>query len=689
MNKVLLKHEFFIVIIFGLTAFFIYSFNLSQQPWHEDEVLHNAAGIVYFGLLKNGDLSNPCWNGVGQCNLMYVSDWLWPIHYGQIPHLFIGLGRDLVGANNTNSYAWSCYDFPCWNQNNLPSMNDLTAGRLFSPPLGALTVVLMYLIGRLLFNRLAGIVFAASLMFSMLWLWNSRAAMMEVYFGFFMVLSILLLVLSFRNKEHFFNRYFILSAITYGICINSKFSAIGFFIFLVIMIMFRKSFNEKITLSFLTNKKELFLTVIVIASFSMMSLASLFITDPYYYPNPLHQVLEMIKGPPAGSWDLISTPSIHNDNLFRFLATFHTTFIPYSFNYHHSQYADEPQYRLSYTVPFTYSSIPVSSLFFVGFGYLCLRVYKRNIHFAEFLLLIWFVNSFTFTALTTRDFRVERYYLPLIFPVIMIAAYGLINFIKDLRGRFRYSFLGLYFLCHIATTLIFWKFIYFSPNVTWGNPLKEVNLQEALGHTPILALSVAFLVFYAIILFLRFRNDSQNNIKYKIGITVLFLVPVLLLGSSIAYGVLSNEVIIEKHFVKQVNLDNKKIFDAMADVKDYPTILPNRYMSVVVLNSSSNIIYTQETLHEKSLKLTLLVKHTLTPYSKHVIDVLSGDAKGTEIIFTYEGHGNLTTIKTDAKIYLHGILVPLGTTFQYDTIFGSLEKFNDEIIDSFVGFAQR
>jgi hypothetical protein len=120
-------------------------------------------------------------------------------------------------------------------------------------------------------------------------------------------------------------------------------------------------------------------------------------------------------------------------------------------------------------------------------------------------------------------------------------------------------------------------------------------------------------------------------------------------------GTKLNEIKTESTF----NVDKEIIFDVMANVGNYNTILPQNVLSVKIIEEETNLIIAEHVLIERGIKVTVLAKHTLTPYNEHVIEILDGDAKGTKIIQTFIEDEGLTKISTDVELKLKGMLKPL------------------------------
>lgn len=146
---------------------------------------------------------------------------------------------------------------------------------------------------------------------------------------------------------------------------------------------------------------------------------------------------------------------------------------------------------------------------------------------------------------------------------------------------------------------------------------------------------------------------------------------------------LQSEITTKSVTTRMIDIDKKLIFDAMSSIEKYPEILPENYASVKIKDRTNTTIYAQEEVMERGIKIKMLVKHTLSPYEMHKIEVLDGDARGTTITITYEEFDSSTKIVTSVESHLRGALYPFGVFAQYG-IDGTVNK----ILDRFVTYAK-
>ena len=118
--------------------------------------------------------------------------------------------------------------------------------------------------------------------------------------------------------------------------------------------------------------------------------------------------------------------------------------------------------------------------------------------------------------------------------------------------------------------------------------------------------------------------------------------------------VITPQKITEFETSRLVDVPNNIIFDVMANVENFPNILPENIVRVTILNKINNEIIAEEELFEAGIKIKLLVKHTIKPYSEHIIEIIDGDAEGTKITQYFESSGSQTKLTTNVDLNVKG-----------------------------------
>ena len=157
---------------------------------------------------------------------------------------------------------------------------------------------------------------------------------------------------------------------------------------------------------------------------------------------------------------------------------------------------------------------------------------------------------------------------------------------------------------------------------------------------------------------------KKQNKVFIIFVIVFFLVWLSVLGY-VNIVVLDNYTIpdkIEKEFVfiKNSQIDKKKIFEVMSNPENFPKALPHNVLSVKIINQTKNEIIAEEEISEAGISTKILVKHVIIPYEKHIIEILEGDAQGTTITINFESENLTTIIKSKIKMKVKGMLLPFG-----------------------------
>jgi ribosome-associated toxin RatA of RatAB toxin-antitoxin module len=125
------------------------------------------------------------------------------------------------------------------------------------------------------------------------------------------------------------------------------------------------------------------------------------------------------------------------------------------------------------------------------------------------------------------------------------------------------------------------------------------------------------------------------------------------------------------------------IFDTMADIENFPNIIPKHIHNVNIISETTDTIIAEEELSESGIKIKLLVKHTIKPYTEHVIEIIDGDAKGTIITQYFESVGSQTKLTTNVHLNVEGVTSVI--TFLPES---NLKHATNTIISTFVDYSK-
>ena len=502
------KSNYVIPLLLFSASLFTYGYNLTGQPWHGDEITYLGWGGNYFHLIASGNFATSCLDSLDHCDLLFHIP-AFGLTYSPLRNILIGLPMYLVNQDSGNFYNWSCY-WDCYNHQNGPTIEEMTAGRLFSPFFGSMAVVLSFWIGKTIFNRSVGIIVSLLFLFYDLWVWYSRTIMVETHYIFFVLLSLFLLLYAFKT-ERLKIVFFILSAITFGFALNSKMLTVAFSGLFFGIILFKSlSYKKEISLE----KKHVGKTSLLIFSFFLISILGLFLVEPGFYKNPINEIKLMKTDMDNYNHDVwyIGYPTIHNVQIKSIVSIFHFIIFPSFVETQILNPALDLHGNFGWTYPPTYSSIPMTLFFFIGFGCVIYQLVKsKNWRSSETLLIIWFVSTLVFTLVIVKDFSLERYLLPLEISILFIAAYGFWNFVKKIsNNKVKILFASYFILVHSMTSLLYWEKIYFSPGTTWVNPLHYGTLQESLDNSFTFGANMLFLGMFFLLVF---RFNKRTSVK--------------------------------------------------------------------------------------------------------------------------------------------------------------------------------
>ena len=155
----------------------------------------------------------------------------------------------------------------------------------------------------------------------------------------------------------------------------------------------------------------------------------------------------------------------------------------------------------------------------------------------------------------------------------------------------------------------------------------------------------------------------MKSIKDKpITISVITIVLLILILFVINIFINSPDIVIfqkydnEIQFVHHTSLTKKQIFKKFADIQNYPEVLPLNIKEVNIINRTTNVIFAEETINELWVEEKLQVKHELFPYDKHVIQIVSGEANGTNIILTFKESKYGSEIHCKVELHISGAM---------------------------------
>lgn len=128
---------------------------------------------------------------------------------------------------------------------------------------------------------------------------------------------------------------------------------------------------------------------------------------------------------------------------------------------------------------------------------------------------------------------------------------------------------------------------------------------------------------------------------------------------------------------KIIKAERSKVFNTITDFENLPNSLPEFFNSIKIVSKEGNVTIIEESIKMAGRDITQTTKHILTPPEKHEVLVMTGDAKGSHIVETYENVSEGTKITVDGDFKLSGKLKLVGFIAKR-----KIEKNINEVMDA-------
>ena len=199
---------------------------------------------------------------------------------------------------------------------------------------------------------------------------------------------------------------------------------------------------------------------------------------------------------------------------------------------------------------------------------------------------------------------------------------------------------------------------------------------------------------------LKIQKTDKIIIIFYAFLAIAFTIGMLHIASTfdtIEHPIIFLQPVTELQITKIVDVNQEEAFLIMADIKNYPNILPRNIISVNIINQTDNNVLAEYEVVEHGIRAKLLVSHTMYPYDKHIVEVMDGDAKGTKLMQDFttinteieklpecdQSFDGCTKIDSRVELNLKGLLSP----FSYLPK-GNLDHASDTVISSFTNYMQ-
>lgn len=127
-----------------------------------------------------------------------------------------------------------------------------------------------------------------------------------------------------------------------------------------------------------------------------------------------------------------------------------------------------------------------------------------------------------------------------------------------------------------------------------------------------------------------------------------------------------------------IKADREKIFNMVTDFENLPNKFPQFFKSVKIISRDGNTVTTEDHSVLGGREMHQNTKHILTSPQIDEVYILSGDAKDSHIITTYESIPEGTKVVMDGDFKLAGKLKLVGFMAK-----GKIENGIDQVLDEF------
>ena len=128
---------------------------------------------------------------------------------------------------------------------------------------------------------------------------------------------------------------------------------------------------------------------------------------------------------------------------------------------------------------------------------------------------------------------------------------------------------------------------------------------------------------------------------------------------------------------KIIKAERSKVFNTITDFENLPNRLPEFFNSIKIVSKEGNVTIIEESIKMAGRDITQTTKHILTPPEKHEVLVMTGDAKDSHIVETYENVSEGTKVTVDGDFKLSGKLKLVGFVAKR-----KIEKNINEVMDA-------
>ncbi|ARS64570.1 hypothetical protein NMSP_0951 [Candidatus Nitrosomarinus catalina] len=108
--------------------------------------------------------------------------------------------------------------------------------------------------------------------------------------------------------------------------------------------------------------------------------------------------------------------------------------------------------------------------------------------------------------------------------------------------------------------------------------------------------------------------------------------------------------------IQKSKLNRDLIFKISTDVENFHKVMPDYFKSLKIISDSSNEKIVLEYLDFLGRQIEIKTKHVIIQPNLHKVLILTGPAKGTSFVETYDSNSSGTDISIEVNLQLNGIL---------------------------------
>ena len=110
------------------------------------------------------------------------------------------------------------------------------------------------------------------------------------------------------------------------------------------------------------------------------------------------------------------------------------------------------------------------------------------------------------------------------------------------------------------------------------------------------------------------------------------------------------------NLVQKSNLKRDLIFKISTDVENFHKVMPEYFKSLKIISRTSNEKIVLESIDFLGRQIEIKTKHVIVQPNLHKVYILTGPAKNTSFIETYDSSSTGTDISIDVNLQLNGFL---------------------------------